>query len=188
VTDVDQAFAAVCAGDERAFADWMGRVERPLRLSLGPYARAVDVEGVVQETLMRMWLYARDRGAGLTGENASLRFAIGMARNLARNEARRLKREVLLPVDGPPEVPVAPDPPPDPGLARAIADCLERLAARPLEALRARLDLAPFASDREIAGSVGMTLNTFLQNIVRARRQMAECLEDKGVPRAEFLS
>ena len=30
----------------------MGRVERPIRFSLRAFARAVDVEGVVQETLL----------------------------------------------------------------------------------------------------------------------------------------
>ena len=188
MTVIDQAFAGVCAGDEDAFAGWMGRVERPIRLSLRSYARAVDTEGVVQETLMRMWLFAQDRGAALTGEDASLRFAIGMARNLARNEARRLKREVLLPPGDQPEVPVLPDPGPDPGLARAIADCLQQLVGRRLEALRARLQMAPFASDREISQSVGMTPNTFLQNVVRARKQMADCLQGRGVPLSELLS
>jgi len=73
-----------------AFADWMGRVERLIRLSLRRFARAADVEGVVQETLMRMWLLAREPERRLTGEDASLRYALGMARNIARSEARRL--------------------------------------------------------------------------------------------------
>jgi DNA-directed RNA polymerase specialized sigma24 family protein len=188
VTEIDGLFAEVCEGDEAAFAGWMGRVERPIRLSLQRYARAVDVEGVVQETLMRMWLYARDRGRELTGENASLRFAIGMARNIARSEARRLKREVHLPPEERPEVAVPPEPAADPGLARAIAECLGRLAGSPLKALRARLDLAPIAPDRQIAQAVGMTLNTFLQNIVRARRHLTKCLEGKNVPLQEHLS
>jgi len=185
---IDRVFGLVCQGDHEAFAEWMGRVERPIRLSLRPYARAVDVEGVVQETLLRMWLYAQDRGAMLTGENASLRFAIGMARNLARNETRRLKREVLLPPEKHPEIPIPPDPVPDPGLAKAIADCLQQLAGRSLEALKARLEMAAFLPDRLIAAAVGMTLNTFLQNIVRARRQMAACLQNKGVPLTEIPS
>jgi hypothetical protein len=33
---------------------------------------------------------------------------------------------------------------------------------------------------------LGMTTNTLLQNIVRARRQVARCLEGKGIPREEF--
>src|SRR5262245_59510257 len=98
----------------------MGRVERPVRLSLRAFARAVDVEGVVQETLLRMWMFAQDRERELTGENASLRFAIGMARNIARNEARRLGRERLLPPEDMPEIPTLPEPASDPRLAQVI--------------------------------------------------------------------
>ncbi|HEY6866594.1 MAG TPA: hypothetical protein VI792_05010 [Candidatus Eisenbacteria bacterium] len=187
MSGIDLAFAGACAGSERAYADWMGRVERPIRLSLRPYARAVDVEGVVQETLLRMWTFALDRGRDLAGPDASLRFAIGMARNIARNEARRLGRERLLPPDEMPEIPVLPDPPSDPALAAAIAACLERVARRPLAALRARIERQGGIADREIAATLGMTLNAFLQNIVRARRQLARCLELKRVPLEEIL-
>jgi DNA-directed RNA polymerase specialized sigma24 family protein len=187
VTVVDQEFASVCAGDVAAFGRWMGRVERPIRLALRPFARAVDVESIVQETLARMWVFARDRGRSLTGDDASLRFAIGMARNLARNEARRLKREVHLPPEQLPEPEARPDPPPDPALRRRILECFETLAAKPLEAIRIRLAM-PSLPDRALAAHVRMTVNTFLQNIVRARRQLAECLERKGVALNELLS
>ena len=95
------------------------------------FARAVDVEGVVQETLMRMWLHARDRGRELEGENASLRFAVGVARNVARSEARRLRREVHLSSGELPEpartiVPVA--------LAMASSEAAVRSVVRRLEA------------------------------------------------------
>jgi RNA polymerase sigma-70 factor (ECF subfamily) len=168
----------------------MGRVERPIRVSLRPFARAIDVEAVVQEALMRMWLLATDRehARELTGENASLRFAIGMARNLARNAARRVRRERLLPPDDLPEASVEPDPTPDPGLRQAIDECLERLARRPREALLARLGAYQVLADRALAESLGMSLNAFLQNIVRARRQMADCLAGKGVPLGELRS
>lgn len=187
MTLIDERFQSMCAGDRRAFAEWMGRVERPIRRSLEPFARAVDVEGVVQETLLRMWLFALDRGHELTGENGSLRFAIGMARNLARNQARRLVREVLLPADEMPEPAVLDDPPPDPGLRRVIEECLGRLKGKPLVALRERLDNGHLRDDRRVARAIGMTVNTLLQNIVRARRQLAECLEGKGVHVGELL-
>ena len=166
----------------------MGRVERPIRLSLRRFARAVDVEGVVQETLMRMWLLARDASRPLTGEEASLRFALGMARNIARSEARRLGREVHLPIEDPPE-PVAPaDLPSDPGLARAIRECFEKLSRKPRAALMARIRHGADNDDRAIARVVNMTPNTFWQNIARARRQLADCLHGKGVPLEEILS
>ena len=131
MTVIDLAFGRVCGGDREAFAEWMGRAERPIRASLRPFARAVDVESVVQETLLRMWVFAQDRGLELTGENASLRFAIGIARNVARSEARRLQRQRFLPPEDLPEVPVDPDPVPDPRLRALIRECLKRLAGKP---------------------------------------------------------
>jgi RNA polymerase sigma factor (sigma-70 family) len=188
VTEIDRHFEAAREGDRRAFADWAKRVERPLRLCLRRFAQAVDVEGVIQETLMRMWLLATTaRKRELAGENASLRFAVGMARNIARAEARRTGREKVLPPEDMPDSEVPPDPPADPGLARAIAECLEQVAKRPLEALMARLREQHRLADRRIAETLGMTVNAFHQNIVRARRQLAECLRGKGVPLEEIL-
>ena len=187
MTRIDLLFARARDGDAEAFAGWMGSVELPIRSRLQRFARAVDVESIVQETFLRMWVLARDRERELSGENASLRFALGLARNLARAEARRLGRERLLPPEDVPDVPVEPDPPSDPGLRRAILECIERVAKRPLAALRARLAFGALAPDRDIARMVGMTVNTFLQNIVRARRQVAECLEQKGIVLGEVL-
>ena len=188
MTTIDAAFAKARAGSHEAFADWMGGVELPIRLALRRFAQAVDVEAVVQETLLRMWLLSQDKERDLTGENASLRFAIGVARNIARSEARRWGREQLLPPEDLPEASVDPEPLSDPGLRRAIAECLARVAAKPLRALRARMDLGGLTSDRDIAQGLRMTLNTFLQNIVRARKQVAACLERKGISLEEALS
>lgn len=196
-SEVDRLFARVCRGDTRAFEDWMSRVEPQLWRGLAPWARAVDAEGVVQETLLRMWVYAQDRGEALEGRNASLRFALGMARNVARNEARRLAREVLGTdgargaegKDGRGVVePPGSDPPlPDPFLRRLILACIEKLPERPREALRARIARGHLDDDQALAAEVGMRKNTFLQNIVRARRHVAECLAENGAPLEEVL-
>jgi DNA-directed RNA polymerase specialized sigma24 family protein len=188
VTEVDDRFTAARHGDLAAFTAWMGRVERPIRVSLAPFASAVDVEGIVQETLLRMWILVTDaaRARELAGENASLRFAIGMARNLARNEARRTRRELHLPTDELPDMPIQPEPASDPSLRRAIADCLKRIATRPREALLARLAMQHAEGDRGIARSLGMSVNSFFQNIVRARLQLTRCLEKQGVPPEEI--
>jgi len=188
MTQIDSLFANARGGNPDAFADWMGSVELPIRRSLQRFARAVDVEAIVQEALLRMWILAREGDRELTGENASLRFALGIARNLARAEARRLGREIHLPPEDLPEVPVEPDPPSDPALRRAIRECIERLAKKPLQALRARLDLGGLLADRDIARRMGMSVNAFLQNIVRARKQVAACLEGKGFPLHEVMS
>jgi DNA-directed RNA polymerase specialized sigma24 family protein len=187
VTELDALWRQVCFRDERAFGDWMGRVERPIRLALFPWARIVDAECIVQETLMRMWVRANDaESPPLEGENASLRFAIGVAKNLARNESRKRAREDVREPGDVPELAVEPDPAPDPALRRAIRECMEKLASRPAEALRARLERGHVQADREIAAALRMGLNAFLQNITRARRQMAACLEGRGVPPAEI--
>ena len=166
----------------------MGRVERPIRASLGRFARAVDVESIVQETLLRMWVLATEGGRDLMGPDASLRFATGLARNLARNEARRMGRMSFLPSDGLPEVPVEADPSSDPGLATAIRDCMGRLSGKLRVVLEARIAHGAVAPDRELADRLRLKLNTFLQNVVRARQQLRKCLEGKGVPGWEIPS
>lgn len=188
VSEIDVLFARVRRGDQAAFGRWMGRVERPIRMSLARFARAVDVEAVVQETLLRMWVLATQHLRELEGENASLRFAIGLARNLARSEARRMGRVRFLPPEDLPEVPVEPPPAPDPGLAAAIRDCVERLSSKLRSVLQARMARGALEPDRELAAELNMRLNTFLQNVVRARHQMRKCLEGKGVPIGEVSS
>jgi DNA-directed RNA polymerase specialized sigma24 family protein len=186
-TAIDTLFARARTFDTEAFRDWMGRVERPIRFSLRPFERAVDVESVVQETLLRMWLIATRNLRELEGTDASLRFAIGIARNLARSEARRLGRVQFLPPEELPEH--SHDPPlPDPGLRTAIRDCMGRLTAKLRQVLQARLTFGPVRSDRDIARELNMTSNTFLQNVVRARGKMRECLEGRGVALSEILS
>jgi DNA-directed RNA polymerase specialized sigma24 family protein len=207
LTGIDELFARVCLGDEAAFERWMTGVEPQLRRSLAPWARAVDVEGVVQETLLRMWVLAGDRGQELEGPRASLRFALGIARNLARNEARRLGREVELPeglwgdagggggaggaggVAGGGADGLHGDAPPlpDPALRRIILACIERLPPRPRAALLARIDRGHEEDDHALSEGVGMKRNTFLQNIVRARRALAACLEASGAPLDEVM-
>jgi DNA-directed RNA polymerase specialized sigma24 family protein len=185
VIGIDEAFSRAREGDAAAFATWMGHVERPIRERLRCYARAVDVEVVMQETFLRMWILATRRPERqIEGENASLRFALGVARNVALEEVRRARLGQLIPLedlDDSPELTVDPDPPPDPGLARAIEECMERVPRRSREALLARLNMGHQVPDRMLAKLLRMTLNTFFQNIVRARRSLLGCLEGKGV-------
>lgn len=183
---IDDLFSEVCRADPRAFEAWLAEVEIPLRRSLAPWARAVDVESVVQESLIRVWVYALDRGGELEGENASLRWAIGVARNVARNEARRFGREDFMPPDDLPDSSTEPEPLPDPALMRIIRACLGRLTGRPAQALLARLEGGFAVHDSALARTLGMRLNTFRQNIVRARKQVAACLSENGAPLEEI--
>jgi DNA-directed RNA polymerase specialized sigma24 family protein len=183
LTEIDVAFAAARVPGVEAFARWMALVERPLRASLRRFARAVDVESVMQETFLRMWIACSDTERVLSGDNASLRFALRVGRNVALEEVRRARLDHLIALDDldpSKETFIDPKPPADPGLMRAIKDCLERLRGKPREALFARLAGGHAVSDRDLGISLGMAVNTFLQNVVRARKSVAECLERKG--------
>lgn len=181
-TAIDRAFAGTRAGNARAFAAWVRLTESQLRRGLRPFAPHVDVEAVLQEGLLRMWKLAP--ALRLTGPDASLRYALRIVKNLAISEARRNARLTPLELealDRLPEVSVDPDPLPDPRLRQLIEKCIALLPNRPRHALLARLDDSGRASDRELAANLRMKLNTFLQNIVRARRLVAECLARHGV-------
>ena len=71
--------------------------------------------------------------------------------------------------------------PPDPMLREAIRACREQLPGKPQQALDARLASGGGAGDPDLAASLGMRLNTFLQNVTRARQLLAECLRRRGV-------
>jgi len=178
--DLDVYLAAIQAGDADAFAGWLAGAELPLRRSLRRFAFGVDTEAVTQEALLRVWQAAsRCRPDGKP--NALIRFAIRIARNLAISELRRTA--VPLPASAAPDVAdrPAPDPPGDPLLRRRIHECLEKLPPKPSRALLARIRAAGGDSDATLAAALQMRLNTFLQNIVRARRLLHDCLRRAGV-------
>lgn len=184
MTGAEVAFERARWGDVAAFAGWMSLVERPIRGSLRRFARAIDVESALQETFLRMWIARQDSSRTFIGENASLRFALRVARNVALEEVRRARLDHLVSLDelDPSSEPsIEPEPPNDAGILRVIKDCLSRLRGKPRDALLARLARGHEAHDRDLAASLGMAVNTFLQNIVRARKAVATCLDGKGV-------
>jgi DNA-directed RNA polymerase specialized sigma24 family protein len=208
MTAVDTAYVLARAGSHAGFAEWVRLVELGLRRSLRGFSRQVDVESIVQEGLLRMWVLAPR--LSLDGENASLRYALRLVRNLALREAQRMK--TFAPIDGPgadeggggdggsppggagggagragAEDAVLPDPPSDPGLRKAILDCIGRLPRGNRRALVARLEGQGEIADRDIAADLRMKLNTFLQNIVRARALLRKCLGSRGIAVEEFL-
>ncbi len=191
MSDLDVHRPAIVNGDKAAFGRWVAGAEATLRGSLRSFAACVDVEAVVQETLLRIWqVAARVQPDGKP--NGLLRFALRAGRNLALSEARRrrftpatdddegFERLVGRIADEGPA-------PADPFLRRAIQICLGLLPARPREAVRARLEAAGGESDQALAGRLGLKLNTLLQNVTRARRALAECLERRGVSLKEEL-
>lgn len=188
VSDDEEAalLLAVAAGDTRAFAGWMRGAEPRLRASLGRFAQHVDVEAVLQETLLRTWQVAPRVVRDEKGDSL-FRVALRIARNLAIDEARRLRAAPLSPDLLEPlmeaEAPVTADP----LLRERIERCRDGLPSKPRLALRARIEARGARSDAELADSLGMRTNTYLQNLTRARRLLLACLERLGVRLSEVL-
>jgi DNA-directed RNA polymerase specialized sigma24 family protein len=183
VNDLDIHLSAIAAGDTSAFARWVAGCEMRLRASLSSFAAVIDVEAVVQETLLRVWQLAPRIEIDGKGES-SVRFAIRVARNLAISEVRRLAgpaRALQLQSQHQTDEPsrgAAIEP--DPLLRKLIVMCRDKLRGKPAAALNQRLTRSELP-DRELAASIGMQLNAFLQNVGRARKAIASCLKKQGV-------
>jgi DNA-directed RNA polymerase specialized sigma24 family protein len=183
--DLDRHLAAIAAGDPEAFARWVAGAEPRLRDSLSSFAAALDVEAVLQESLLRVWqVVVRFRPDGKP--NGLLRLTIRIARNLAVSELRARgrvvsedDRELTRMIDGlaAGDLPEAPDP----LLRRLIEACRRALPRQPRTALEARLQAGGAEPDTVLAARLRMRLNTFLQNVTRARKALAECLRRGGM-------
>ena len=187
MTDLDMLLPAIAAGDADAFGRWVAGCEARLRASLSRFAAHVDVEAVLQETLLRVWQVA-PRVEPDGRPEVLLRFAIRVARNTAISELRKLGSsqrlvEQLAQRDDEATEATAPDP----LLRRVIALCREKLSGKPRAAFEARLSSHGLRPDRHLAAELGMKLNTFLQNFGRARRGLEECLQKNGVNLGELL-
>jgi DNA-directed RNA polymerase specialized sigma24 family protein len=194
-TDLDTLEPQIGAGDPEAFARWLAGAERPLRNSLRAFATHVDSEAVMQEALLRTWQVA-PRFVADGKPDGLLRLAIRIARNLALDQVRAGRR--LQPTDIETLERAAQtaaeirgdliDGPGDPLLRHAVEDCRRRLPRQPARALAARLATGGREPDCRSAERLGMRRNTFLQNITRARRLLAECLKQRGIDLAAELA
>lgn len=189
----DGLLAAISAGDAAAFARWLAGAEGRLRDSLRSFAARVDVEAVLQEALVRVWQVA-PRFVPDGQPDALLRLAIRIARNLAIDALRRSRLEpfdaealerMAAAADA---FSPAPDRWSDPMLGRAIEDCRRRMPAKLAQALEARLDSGGTEPDERLAERLRMRRNTFLQNVTRARRFLADCLRRRGIDLAVEMS
>jgi RNA polymerase sigma-70 factor (ECF subfamily) len=182
--DLDEHLLPIQAGDADAFGHWLAGAEGVLRLGLRSFAARVDTEAVLQEALLRVWQVA-PRFVPDGRPNGLLRLALRVTRNMAISAVRRqhgtafdddaaseaLDKEAL-------EQEVRA---PDPLLRQVLAACREELPAKPSQALSARLASAGSEPDELLAARLSMRTNTFLQNVSRARKLLAECLRRKGV-------
>jgi RNA polymerase sigma-70 factor (ECF subfamily) len=182
--DLDVHLPGIRDGDARAFARWVAGSETRLRLSLRGFAEQVDVEAVVQETLLRIWQVA-PRFEHDGKPNGLLRLAIRAARNLAISEVRKRRATcldpALLAMTADLEAVSVPEVQPDPLLREAIRRCRDTLPSKPRGALVARMETEGNEPDQVLAERLGMTLNTFLQNFSRARRFLIDCLHKLGI-------
>ena len=179
---LDEHLPAIIHGDPVAFGRWVSGAEPRIRASLSRFAATVDTEAVVQETLLRVWQVA-PRFTPDGKPDGLVRLAVRIARNLAISELRRsrlepterdeLERRIGSHVDAPTQT--------DPMLRQRIQQCMAKLPEKPAAALRQRLAARGARHDLELAEAASMTLNTFLQNIRRARVGLARCLERGGV-------
>ena len=184
--DLDIYLEGIQARDEQAFAAWLAGAEPAVRRSLRPFASSVDVEAVIQEALLRVWVLAPNHSPdGKT--NSLLRLAVRIARNLAVDEARRMNR--LVDFD---DADVSTDALhgtasfPDSLFHRLVRFCLDQLTGKPRLALQSWLN-AEGESDTQLAMPLGMAVNTFRKNVSRARKAVRQCLEDRGIKLQEYL-
>jgi DNA-directed RNA polymerase specialized sigma24 family protein len=178
--DLDIHLSQIVAGDTLAFGRWLAGAEPTVRLTLRSFATVIDVEAVLQEALLRVWQVA-PRFERDGRENGLLRLAIRIARNLAVSEVRRTKARPADPYNEDTTEDATDVAPPDPLLRQHIADCRDKLPAKPRQALEARLASGGGDDDDALAAALNMRLNTFLQNFTRARRALAECLKRNGI-------
>jgi RNA polymerase sigma-70 factor (ECF subfamily) len=126
--------------------------------------------------------------------DALLRLGIRIARNLAISELRRSRMDPVEPeflerlLADDERLSPGPDRGSDPILRQAIEECRRMLPRKPAEAIRARIDSAGAEPDAVLAERVRMRRNTFLQNVTRARRLLADCLRRRGIDVAMELS
>ena len=177
MSDLDVHLPAIVAGDADAFGAWMAGAEPTLRAGLRRFAAQVDAEAVLQEGLLRVWQVA-PRFVPDGRPDGLLRLAQRIVRNVAISAARRHRVVLGLEADAEEAEPVRT---PDPLLRAAIVHCRERLPARAAQALDARIAGGGAEPDETLAMRVGLTKNAFLQNFVRARTMLAECLKKRGV-------
>jgi len=179
MTDLDVYLPGIVGGNTTMFGAWMAGAEPTVRATLRSFAAAIDVEAVLQESLLRVWQVA-GRFEPDGRPNGLLRLAIRIGRNLAISEVRRT-RATPVEADELDNATVVEGHEPDPMLRKAIAQCRDALPAKPRQAFDARLANAGARDDVEIAETLNMRLNTFLQNFTRARQMLADCLRKKGI-------
>ena len=79
MTDLDVYLPGIVGGNTTMFGAWMIGAEPTVRATLRSFAASIDVEAVLQESLLRVWQVA-GRFEPDGRPNGLLRFAIRIAR------------------------------------------------------------------------------------------------------------
>lgn len=183
--DVEVAeLQAIAERDLEAFSRWFARCEIHLRTSLRSFEQFVDVEAVVQDTVIKVWEDPlRIRPDGRPG--FLLRWARTVALNAARNAARRQGHHAAMPADDD----VAGDvrPMSDVFLRTRVQECFGRLPVPQQRAFRARVADAGSRTDRQLAASIDMSFDAFRQTLTRGRRALVACLRSFNIDVMEYI-
>jgi RNA polymerase sigma-70 factor (ECF subfamily) len=108
--------------------------------------------------------------------------SLRIAKNLAIDEIRKRREEPGEPDEHANEMSLNAElSVPDPLLRHRIAECLQKLPAQPSMALQARIFSEGAEPDAILAERCQMRPNTFLQNVTRARKLLAQCLQTFGI-------
>ncbi len=174
--DLDVHLPGITSGDARAYGVFLVAAEPAVRGSLRSFARRVDVEAVLQEAFLRLWQVA-PKVVTDGRPNSLLRLGLRIARNLALDEIKRKREQAL----GDEEEPAVDPVDVDPLLQERIRACFGQLPPQPRAALTARVEQEPGEPELAIAERLGMRLNTFFQNVARARKLLLACLERAGI-------
>ena len=182
MSDLDEYVEGIQAGRLDSFNAWVAGAEPGLRRRLRTFATQVDVEVAIQETLLRIWQGARHHKPD-GKSNSLLRQANVIATNLCRDELRKWRREITVnPADLVDQIDPAPEA--DPMLGRVLMQCLQALPDQQREVMTIRLKSGG-VRDAKLAKGAGMTVNTFRQNVARARRRLTNCLAEHSVTLGE---
>jgi RNA polymerase sigma-70 factor (ECF subfamily) len=159
--------ARVAAGDERAFAELIGRTKALVTSVIGRYiGHARETEDLAQEVYLRVW---EARGRYLPTARFSTWIGTIAAR-LCLNEREKLKRRETQ------ELPEIAAPGAEPGAEES--DVVRRAVLDLPDAQRMAIVLRYFGemSDRETAEALGLTLSAAQALLFRARRRLIDVL------------
>jgi RNA polymerase sigma-70 factor (ECF subfamily) len=175
LSDDAQLVAACRRGEARAMEMLYHQYKRRVFGMAHRIVGSIDAEEVAQEVFVRVF-----RGlANFRGDSALSTWIYRLTVNAALSHLARRGRRQEVPEENIPEVPAAPEPERDPGLAARIEACLQQLPA----GYRAILVLHDVEglSHEECAAILECRVGTCKSQLHKARSRMRELLAPQGI-------